>query len=276
MRRALVAALLLAAGTAGCQYDVTLAPGATPVSVRIGDGVAFDWNGFRVQLDPTVMVWADEAHVDFRGIVRGALGRVEGALHGTPVPITISAGSYLPIPDVGIGGMTDRRTGEVRIAMDSRSPTSVSDFLTQWVPIALAHELHHAKRILNGPGYGTTLLDAIVTEGSAEAFVRETYPQAPSIPWVQPLTRADKTAVWHRLRPLLSEPDDIDVHQAWFVGGGALPSWPGYRIGYEIARRYLTRHPGSTAAELALLPAQRIFAGSGFVQEFDRKNGVSP
>jgi hypothetical protein len=258
--------MLLVLGTTGCQVASPLAAEPTTPVVRMHSEADFTWNGFRVRLDPTVLVWADETGVDFRSTVRQALGRVEGALRGSPVSISISAGSYLPIPGVGIGGDTDRRTGDVTIAMDARRPTPVKDLLTVWVPIALAHELHHSKRILDGPGYGSTLLEAVVTEGSAEAFVRETYPSAPPIPWVAPLTRAQEAAVWKRVRSDLHRPDDLDLHQEWFVGGGALPPWPGYRIGYEIARRYLARHRGVTAAALAMLPAAAIFAGSGFAR----------
>jgi uncharacterized protein YjaZ len=167
---------------------------------------------------------------------------------------------------MGIGGDTDRRTGEVKISMDSRRPTPVKELLTVWIPVALAHELHHSRRIIDGPGYGSTLLDAMVTEGSAEAFVRQAYPSAPVIPWVAPLPPAQKADVWRRARAVLAAPDDLDLHQTWFVGGGSLPRWPGYRIGYEIVRRYLARHPQTKAAELAMVPSAVIYAGSGFAQ----------
>ena len=266
MRRGVFAMVLLLVGATGCQYADTIAPQATPVSVRLGRAVEFTWNGFHVQLDPTVMLWADEAGIDFPRVVRGALLRIETRLHGSPVPISISAGSYLPIPDIGIGGDTDKTTGEVRISMDSRRPTPVKDLLTVWVPVALAHELHHSRRILNGPGYGSTLLEAVVTEGGAEAFVREAFPQAPPIPWVEQLPLAQEAAVWQRLRGVQSAPDDLDAHQQWFVGGGALPHWAGYRIGYEMVRRYLARHPGTSAAQVATMPAGRIYADSGLAQ----------
>jgi len=271
MRRAVVATLVLAVLATGCQYAVSLAPDATPVAVKTGAPADFTRDGFRVHLDPTVMVWADETRIDVRSVVRNALDRIEGRLHGPPVSISIAAGSYLPIPDVGIGGQTDRRTGDVQISMDARRPTTAHDFLTVWVPIAMAHELHHSERILSGPGYGSTLRDAIATEGGAEAFVRETYPAAPTIPWVAPMTPSEKASVWRRLEPLLGAADDLDVHQTWFVGGGALPRWPGYRLGYELVRDYLARHPHVSAAQLAAIPPGRIFAESGFVQAMDGK-----
>jgi hypothetical protein len=270
MKRAAVA-VALAVAAAGCQYANSIAPETTPVTVRAMGPADFVSNGFRIHLDPTVMVWADETAIDFRAAVRASLGRIEGALHGPPVSVSIAAGSYMPIPDVGIGGQTDRRTGDVQIAMDARRPTSAKDFLTIWVPIAMAHELHHSDRIVAGPGYGATLLEAVVTEGTAEAFVRETFPSAPPIPWVARLSPAEESAVWKRLRPALNAPDGLDIHQQWFVGGGPLPAWPGYRLGYEVVGRYLSRHPGTTAASLARIPARRILDGSGFAAAMDSR-----
>jgi len=277
VKRALVVLGLLALTASGCQLVNPIAPVGTPEAVRMRPAADVTWNRFQVHLDPTVMVWADESNVDLRAVVRAAFEHIEGALHGSPTSVSIAAGSYLPIPDIGIGGQTDRRTGEVRISMDSRRPTPVKDLLTIWIPVALAHELHHSRRILDGPGYGATLLDAMVTEGSAEAFVRESYPSAPTIPWVEPLSTVDKAAVWRRARTVLSAPDDLDLHQTWFVGGGSLPPWPGYRLGYEMVRRYLARHRRTTAAQLALIPSASIYAGSGFAQAMNqpKKHGPS-
>lgn len=267
MKRALAALFLVVLLLTGCEYANPVAPGSDQsVQIRIPNAVDMSWEGFRIQLDPTVLIWAEQAQMNLRAIVRRALGRIEGSLRGPPAAISIAAGSYWHIPNIGIGGNTNRTTGAVSISMDSRRPTPVREMLTVWLPVALAHELHHSKRILLGPGYGTTLLDAIVTEGSAEAFVREIYPRAPPIPWVQPLGAGEQRDVWHRARAVLSAPDDLDLHNQWFVGGGALPKWPGYRLGYAIARAYLSRHAGTTAAKIATLPAAQILGQSGFVQ----------
>jgi uncharacterized protein YjaZ len=94
--------------------------------------------------------------------------------------------------------------------------------------------------------------------------VREAYPGAPAIPWVEPLPAAAERIVWRRARAFLTSPDDLDIHQAWFFGGGALPRWAGYRIGYDIVERFIARHPGETASDLATSPTARIFGQSGF------------
>jgi uncharacterized protein YjaZ len=210
------------------------------------------------------MLWEREARVDLVSIVRRTLEKIEADLKASPVGIDVQAGSYRTIPDVGIGGVTNQITGEVQITMDQRSPVGLRRMLTVWLPLALAHELHHSNRIVDGPGYGQTLLDAIITEGSAETFVREMFPNAPAIPWVRALSPAMQATVWHRAQHDLRSPDEGLLHDSWFYGEHGLPRWAGYKIGYAIATAYLDRHPGVDAAGLALLSTDEIYRGSRY------------
>jgi len=229
--------------------------------VKLPAAVHLDWQGFGVDLDPTVELWAKQASVDLRAIVEGALANIEGRLHGRAVPITIEAGTYGTARALGIGGQTDPYTGRVEVSMDLGSSLPPRELLSTWVPMSLAHELAHSKRILDGPGYGTTTGDVVVSEGSAEAFVREAYPKAPDVPWVQPLGPSDLAKVWGRLRAQRSSPNDPMSYEQWFVGEGGLPRWAGYRIGYAIAESYLAEHHGTTAAQLAVIPAADVLKG---------------
>lgn len=210
------------------------------------------------------MLWARDGHVDPKALMDAALTKIQRDLEAPPVPVAIQAGSVRTIPDVGIGGVTDPSSGHIKITMDHRSPVGPRRLLTVWLPLALAHELHHAKRVLDGPGYGTTLLEAMVTEGTAEAFVRETFPDAPSIPWVRPLGPSEEREVWERAQREGDEPDDGVQHDSWFFGGRGLPRWAGYKLGYAIARAYLERHPDASAAELAVISPDEIVSGSRY------------
>lgn len=253
--RAPLAACLIA--LSGCQFSpVHRSPRTTDVEVP--DAVTFTTHALDVRLEPTVMLWAREAGLDLEAIVDAAITTIQRDLEAPPVPITIQAGSVRTIPDVGIGGETNPVSGEVKVTMDQRSPVGLRRLLTVWLPLALAHELHHTKRIRDGPGYGTTLLEAMVTEGSAEAFVRETFPDAPAIPWVRPLRPSDEKEVWKRAQREGGDPDDGAQHDSWFYGGRGLPRWAGYRLGYAIARAYLDRHPDVTATDLATTPASLL------------------
>lgn len=230
-------------------------------AVTLPDAVDFDWNGFHVNLEPTVELWAHQAHIDLTQTVKDALSTIEGRLHATPSVIGIEAGTFYVIPDVGIGGYTDPYTGHVQISMDARSPLGLRALLKTWVPLSLAHELHHAKRILDGPGYGTTVGQTVVTEGEAEAFVYEAFPNAPKIPWSEPLPPADATRVSHQLATQQNTSDDPVLHEQWFFGKAGLPRWAGYKIGLAVVRSYLAKHKGVSAAQLAMTPASEILKG---------------
>ncbi len=259
-----MSALVVLIGCANTRFNA-IAPGAdvqAPPSVP--DAIDIEASGFVVHLDPTVLLWARDAEVDLRRVVREAVAHIERRLNGSRAQISISAGSYRVIPDVGIGGSTDARTGEVLVSMDARSPLGLRELLTDWVPIVLAHELHHSARVLNGPGYGTNLLDTMVSEGGAEAFVREMYPDAPTIPWVQPLEPQTERRAWREAREELDRLDDAEVYERWFLGKGDLPRWTGYRLGYVIVRGYLRRHPDTDAAQVATLPTAEVFENSGY------------
>jgi uncharacterized protein YjaZ len=100
----------------------------------------------------------------------------------------------------------------------------------------VAHELNHSKRILDGPGYGTTLGEAIVTEGLADNFSIVAYPETPPIPWTNAL-----------------QPDELDR-----LGADDLPRWAGYTIGATWVRDFLTAHPEVDATAATLLTANEI------------------
>ena len=260
LRVALAAVCLLAAS--GCEV-INLRGSPRSTDAPVPDALAFTSHSLEIRLEPTVMLWARDERLDVRALVDEAVAMIQRDLEAPSVPITVQAGSYRTIPDVGIGGETNPASGEVKVAMDQRSPLGPRRLLTVWLPLVLAHELHHAKRVLDGPGYGTTLLEAMVTEGTAEAFVRETFPDAPSIPWVRALGPSERT-VWERVQREGDDPDDGAQHDSWFYGGRGLPRWAGYRIGYAIARAYLEHHPDSSAAGLAVTSAERIVSGSRY------------
>ena len=89
-----------------------------------------------------------------------------------------------------------------------------------------------------GLGYGTTLAEVFVTEGLADHFVAEAFPDTPPQPWDHALSGEQETELWRRAQSVLDVPHGYD-HQAWFFGGGDLPRWAGYTLGYRIAEAYL-------------------------------------
>lgn len=134
------------------------------------------------------------------------------------------------------------------------------------VPLTLAHELHHSARVVDGPGYGTTLRQAIVSEGLADVFSLEVYPDETKPPWVRALDDDEMCRWWTKAQ------DDFYLgrgysHREWFFGAGNVPRWAGYRLGFELVTDYLERHPDSSAARLVHAGPDEILEGSSFCDE---------
>lgn len=109
----------------------------------------------------------------------------------------------------------------------------------------LAHELHHAAR-WDGPGYGKTLGEALVSEGLAGHFAQEAYGGA-SEPWEQLSVSAVRRYV-AKAQAEWSSPEYN--HAEWFFGSKDVPTWGGYSLGYHVVGRYLAAHGDARASRL--------------------------
>lgn len=156
----------------------------------------------------------------------------------------------LAIPGLGIGGYNPSEQ-EILLVVDTAFPDLENSLDTYLFPI-VAHEAHHAKRRLS-VGYGTTLLEAMVSEGLADHFSIQVAGNEPP-PWSVAVTGQElqgwtETArgIWH---------DAEYDFEAWFFGiGDTIPTWTGYSIGYELVDTYLKTHPETTPADLHDEPA---------------------
>jgi uncharacterized protein YjaZ len=108
-----------------------------------------------------------------------------------------------------------------------------------------AHELHHAAR-WDGPGYGSSLGEALVSEGLAGHFVQELFGGPPE-PW----EGLPEDEVLSHAALAAQQWDSTDYsHEAWFFGRGDLPRWLGYSLGFRLVGKFLAEHPRSRAAKL--------------------------
>ncbi len=155
--------------------------------------------------------------------------------HRGRVGIEVKIDPAWVIPEIGVGGTTDPRSGTVFVQLDY----PLRDGAETWIPATLAHELHHSSRIRTGPGYGETLGEALVTEGLADHFVGEVFPATPPHPWDSALSKKQEADLWRRAKPLLEAAGGYN-HRPWFFGGDGIPRWTGYTLGYRIVDAYLT------------------------------------
>ncbi|MGH7196703.1 MAG: DUF2268 domain-containing putative Zn-dependent protease [Candidatus Saccharimonadales bacterium] len=105
-------------------------------------------------------------------------------------------------------------------------PTWSAKLDTRQLAGAIHHELHHMARWQN-VGYGTTLGEAILSEGIA------TYYEALTSGWTPPWAKATVTDQVRRTALNDWECEDYN-HAAWFFKGEH-GKWVGYSLGYELA-----------------------------------------
>jgi Predicted Zn-dependent protease (DUF2268) len=239
-----VAALVLVA--AGC------GPGAVTEHVANGR--------FTVTISAEALRHASRDGVNLRGVVTGALGRINALLPGPATAITIGYSRQHRIPQTGTSGFTNPQTGKVMILFGPTPQVSPKTVLTFWLPRALAHEVEHSVRILAGPGFGLTLAPQTITEGIATAFDQAAFPGRPD-PWDAAITPAQECTLWKQAQPLLGQPG---LYDQWMFGGQGIPHWTAFTIGYHIVQEFLRHHPHTGWSTLAAEYPTTITGGSHY------------
>jgi hypothetical protein len=247
-----VGALVSVAGCAGDGEASRPSSTATTVApVRVGR--------ITTTITPEAMQLGDEVGIDLRGEVRETLERVDGLLQfDTDVAVEVVVDPARVIPDVGVGGSTDPVSGAVVVSLTSESPVGTERSLHDWLPAAVAHELDHSKRILEGPGYGPSLGEAIVSEGLADTFSLHAFPSTPVPPWTEAVQPEDLDQLITLARARATTTDTDVLHAEWFFGTGEIPRWAGYTIGTRWVDDYLATHPDVDIVDATVLPAHDI------------------
>lgn len=178
-----------------------------------------------------------------RAAARQAVAAVEDHVALPRFDLVIRTGDEV-MTGWGIGGYAPA-PGQIQITLDP------ARFAPDPFIRTLVHELHHLLR-WDGPGYGKSLGEALVSEGLAGHFVLQVLGGAPD-PWdaVAPseglMRRASNE--WSRR--------DYD-HSEWFFGSGAVRRWSGYGLGHRLVAEYLAQHPQDNPVTLATAPVDRF------------------
>ena len=221
-----------------------------------------DQGRFDVTVSANVIGLARNEGIEVTAVVSKALEHVGALLPGPPTSIGIAVGSEGINPQIGVGASTDTRSGDISIMLAPRSQIPMARVLRVWLPQALSHEIDHSVRVRGGPGLGTTLLDFFVSEGMADAFDAQAWPNL-RLPWDHALTVEQEHLLWARAVPLLNTSDPT-AYRPWIFGAPGIPEWAGFAIGFHIVRSYLVRHPAASPAGIVHTPAPTVLAGSGY------------
>ena len=162
---------------------------------------------------------------------------------GQPIKldVVIRAADY-PMPEALLVGGSAYAPGRIELTIDVARNVP-AEILREQLLKTIYHEYHHAVR-WDGPGYGNSLGEALVSEGLAQVFVHEMM-VCPPEPWEAPLSEHEMS---HLCKLAYDAFDDEDYsHDAWFFGSESLPNWAGYSRGKLLVVRYLDEVPGRTA-----------------------------
>ena len=181
--------------------------------------------------------------------VERTLSAVNDVMPLSGVEIDVIVDATRVIPEIGIGGFAESGSRVLLFVDPGRA--DLGALLEREIMPMLAHELHHVKR-MRSVGYGSTLVQAAITEGLADHFSIEISGIAPPL-WSVALVGAELETWTERL---LSESDADYDHSRWFFGvGSTVPRWTGYAVGFGLVDSYLmangTRRPSDLFDEPA-------------------------
>jgi uncharacterized protein YjaZ len=161
------------------------------------------------------------------------------------VDVVIFDYPYGAIPELGIGAETPSQY-LIEIYIDPEFPGLVNSFPKEFKS-TIAHELHHAVRFKN-PGYGTKLLEALISEGLADHFDTEVN-NTPLQLWNRALNE-EELEKFNNLAKKEYFSENYN-HAEWFFGSSKdIPRWTGYNLGFYLVEKYLKVHPDKKASTL--------------------------
>ena len=182
--------------------------------------------------------------------LRPVIAHAAEVLHSPKTTVVIQVNAASAIYEIAVGGRTHPQRGSVLISLaDVLDDEKERRAIAVWLPQTVAHELDHSARILDGPGYGTTLRDAMISEGLADQFAQSLLPQTPVPPWTEALSATQAEELWRRAQPLLGQ-SSLATNRAWLFGSADVPRWTAYTLGSRIVAAHRQRRPDQSWADL--------------------------
>lgn len=183
---------------------------------------------------------------DIKNSFKTSINEISKKLSISDIDIVVYDNPLGAIPEFGIGGYAPN-ANLIFVSLDPKFP-NLSKSIGDQFSRTLAHEIHHCMR-WRGPGYGNTLLEALITEGLADHFDLEMH-GGDLYPWDLAL---DKDQLKKFLKKAKTEFNNKEYdHNAWFFGSKQknIPKWTGYSLGFKIVNDYLQRNPDEKPSSL--------------------------
>lgn len=168
--------------------------------------------------------------------------------------IVIYPNQKLTITRVGSGGFAPN-SDWIRLSINPLyNEERVENIIKKIIPLSVYHEMNHVARWKN-TGYGSTLMEVIISEGLAIVFAEECWKlfDAPR--------RRYKNNEIKRYLDILNKRDKKKDgsynHAEWFFGKGK-PNWLGYKLGAYIIRHIRQKYPEINMRDLVCMDADQI------------------
>lgn len=169
------------------------------------------------------------------------------------IDVIISEGDFV-IPEFGFSGYSPS-SAQIMLYFDLSNANLNTALNTEFIP-SLGHEIHHCFRH-KGVGYGSTLQQALISEGLACHF--ETELRNGEIPFYAKAINQDM--IERLYSKMLNEATESKYdHNAWFFGTKPddIPLHAGYTLGYHLVSKYINQ-TGTPASQLWNVSASDIF-----------------
>jgi uncharacterized protein YjaZ len=197
----------------------------------------------------------EDDRVSALAALESALPRILARLPVDRVDVVVGySDPFWTIPAYGIGGFSHGK-GRISITLAPQHPRFADPEQRERLAAVLAHELHHIARARSA-GYGSTLGEALVSEGLAQCFEVEI--GCPPPPYAVALCGDALSKFAARAREEAAA-KDYD-HGAWFYGRRGDANFPkdgGYSLGYALVKAWLAETK-TTASASADVVAERL------------------
>lgn len=156
--------------------------------------------------------------------------------------IVVSSSPTTPtIPQDGIGGRT-YHSRLIVVALDKSQHELSQDFIFETV----CHELSHSLRWEKVPEFAETLFDSMVMEGLAVVLEEQAMNQSGYELrqfFLTEVRRTELKEINTTIAVLKDKFDstEYDYETIFFSGNDLLPRWTGYKLGYYLVKRYLSK-----------------------------------
>ncbi|MCT4780458.1 MULTISPECIES: DUF2268 domain-containing protein [Exiguobacterium] len=134
------------------------------------------------------------------------------------------------------------------------------DFAEPMLAYTTAHEYHHT--VVAEQLSTSSVTDNIVTEGKADLFAKDLYPDVNPL-WTQPL-------VAHSLKHVLHEVNAYNIKYSDLQNGNyelQIPSWSNYAIGNTIMTEFIQKNPDVPVTKWTHMPTADVLQKSGYAKK---------